>query len=110
MYVTHYAVTAACPTGAIAAEYLDWLTGGGHLQAVIDAGALTARAIRLDPPPNAPPTPVRIVSLYTFASRNAFDQYERDHAPRLRAEGLEKFGDSGIAFTRETGEVIADLS
>jgi len=107
MYATHYAVVAACPTGAIAAEYLEWLTEGGHLQAVRDAGALTAQAVRLDPPPNAPPKPIRVMSLYTFESRHAFEQYEREHAPRLRAEGVEKFGDSGITFTREHGEVIA---
>ncbi len=109
MYATHYAVVATCPTGAVAAQYLEWLIDEGHLQAVRDAGALTAEAVRLDPPPNAPPTPIRVLSLYTFAGRNEFDQYERDHAPRLRAEGAEKFGKSGITFTRETGEVIAQL-
>lgn len=110
MYPTHYSVTASCPSGKIAAEYLEWLTEGGHLQDVRDAGALTAEAVRMDPPPNAPPTPVRVLSLYTFADRAAFDAYEREHAPRLRAEGLEKFGDSGIGFSRETGEVIALLN
>jgi len=110
MYATHYAVTAACPSGTIAAEYLEWLTDGGHLQDVKDAGATSARVVRLDPPPNAPSTPIRVLSLYTFESRNAFDDYEREHAPRLRAEGLEKFGDAGIEFSRETGEVIGSLN
>lgn len=110
MYPTHYAVVASCPSGKIAAEYIEWLTDGGHLQDVRNAGALTASAVRLDPPANAPSVPVRVLSLYTFADRAAFDAYERAHAPRLRAEGLAKFGDSGIVFARETGEVIEALN
>lgn len=105
--MTHYAVTALCPTGEIAVEYLEWLTFGGHLRAVLDAGAVSATAVRLDPAPHAAVPPVRIMSVYRFASREAFAAYERDHAPRLRAEGLEKFGDRGLTFVRETGEIIA---
>jgi len=44
-------------------------------------------------------------SRYTFASRAAFEAYERDHAARLRAEGLALFP-SGVAFTRTTGEFV----
>jgi hypothetical protein len=106
--MTHYAVTAICPTAEIAAEYVDWLTEGGHLQAVIDAGAVSAEAIRLDPPPNAPSTPVRIVSEYRFKDRHAFESYEREHAPKLRAEGRERFESMGLRFERETGEIVAN--
>ncbi len=106
MYQTHYSVVASCPTGEIASDYLDWLVDGGHLEALLDAGAMTAEAVRLDPIPNATATPIRIMSVYTFASRADLDRYLHDHAPRLRAEGLAKFGDSGITFQRETGEIV----
>jgi len=106
MYPTHYAVTAFCPSSKVAAEYLDWLIDGGHLKDVLEAGATSAQAIRLDPPPNAPPTPVRVVSVYTFKDRAAFERYEREHAPRLRKEGLETFKDAGLRFQRETGEIV----
>ena len=43
---------------------------------------------------------------YTFASREAFAAYERDHAPRLRAEGLALFGpDKGVSYRRTLGTV-----
>jgi hypothetical protein len=106
MYQTHYAVTAFCPSSEAAAAYLDWLVDGGHLRDVLEAGAESARAIRLDPFPNAPPTPIRVVSVYTFKDRSAFEAYEREHAPRLRAEGLEKFKDVGLRFQREIGEIV----
>lgn len=109
MYRVHYAVTATCPDGETAARYLEWLTGGGHLRAVLDAGALDARAVRLDPPPNVPAKPVRVVSVYTFQSREAFATYMRDRAPALRQDGLETFGDSGIEFHREVGEILTEL-
>jgi len=110
MYRVHYAVTASCPTGETAARYLDWLTKGGHLRAVLDAGALSAKAVRLDPPPNAPANPVRVLSLYTFESREAFARYEREHAPALRQDGVSLFGESGIVFHREIGEVLEESS
>lgn len=106
MYPTHYAVTAFCPSSQVAADYLDWLVEGGHLRDVLEAGAASAQAIRLDPPPNAAPTPVRVVSVYTFKDRRAFEIYEREHAPRLRAEGLAKFKDAGLRFQREIGEIV----
>jgi len=112
MYRVHYAVTASCPDCETATRYLEWLTGaegGGHLRAVVDAGALDARAVRLDPPPNEPARPVRVMSVYTFESREAFAKYERDRAPALRQDGLNTFRDSGIEFRREVGEILDEL-
>ena len=109
MFPTHYAVTARLPSSELAVEYLDWLGSGGHLQAVIDGGASSACAVRLDPAPHESAMPVRIMSLYTFPSREAFAAYERDHAPALRADGVARFGDRGIEFERTTGEIVTAL-
>ena len=32
--------------------------------------------------------------------RGALDDYLREHAPRLRAEGLERFGEEGVRIRR----------
>ena len=43
---------------------------------------------------------------FRFADRAAFEAYERDGAPRLRAEGLELFPpEAGVTYRRRTGEV-----
>jgi hypothetical protein len=39
---------------------------------------------------------------YTFDSRDAFDAYERDHAPRLRADGTKFLAGRSARFTRST--------
>lgn len=106
MFMTHYAVTATCPSGEVAARYISWLVDEGHLEAVRRAGAVSALAVRLDPPPNAPCKSVRVLSIYHFADRNAFHAYEKDHAPRLRAEGVARFDGAGITFERSTGEIV----
>lgn len=73
-----------------------------HLADVCNAGALDAEVIRVDTEPTC--YEVR----YHFASRDAFATYERDHAPRLREEGLKRFPpERGVTYTRTTGEVVA---
>jgi hypothetical protein len=46
---------------------------------------------------------------YRFGSRGAFQRYEREQAPRLRAEGLAEIARLGIVatMTRTTGELVA---
>jgi hypothetical protein len=39
---------------------------------------------------------------YTFDSREAFDAYERNHAPRLRADGVAFLAGRPARFTRST--------
>jgi hypothetical protein len=75
----------------------------GHIADVIAAGAVSGEVIVLDTEPGQP---ARVQSRYTFANRAAFDAYVRDHAPRLRADGLARFGTSGITFERAAGEVV----
>lgn len=104
-----YTVTATLP-GAVAEEYIAWLTGG-HVADVIAGGAASGQIARLDQAgPDAGGT-VRIEVQYLFPDRAAFDRYEREGAPKLRAEGLARFGpDRGVSFERRVGEVVASLA
>lgn len=79
-----------------------WLRDA-HVGHVCDAGADDAEIVILDGDASAPAVEVR----YRFASREAFAAYERDHAPRLRAEGLAELERLGAtaSFTRTTGEI-----
>jgi len=101
----HYAVTATLPSFSVRDEYVAWLAsataGHGHVADVIAAGATSGEVILLDG--EGPP---RVQARYTFANRDEFDAYVRDHAPRLRAEGLARFGSWGITFERTAGEVV----
>jgi hypothetical protein len=98
----YYAVNASMPEPGMAGEYIAWLNGG-HAAEVVRGGALTAMVVRLD---DAPGGPARVMTAYTFESRQAFARYERETAPRLRAEGVQKFGTRGVGFERLVGEVV----
>jgi hypothetical protein len=91
------AVTFTNPT--LAEEWLRWLAGG-HIDDVLAGGATRAEVIELDGPTRS--FEVR----YRFPSREVFAAYERDHAPRLRAEGLHRFPvERGVAYRRSVGMV-----
>lgn len=80
------------------AAWVQWMLDE-HLADVCAAGAQTAELI-VDG--------LRCETRYTFADRAAFDAYERDHAPRLRDEGLQRFPLSlGLTYSRTTGERVA---
>ncbi len=100
--MTEIAYTVACTFDSedVAERWLDWLRAG-HLADVMAAGATAAYGVRLDG------SPVVCEARYRFASRAAFEAYERDHAPRLREEGLERFPLSlGLRYARSVGEVV----
>ncbi len=95
-----YTVRCEFDDPAVAQKWLRWLESE-HLADVCAAGALGAEVIRLDG------KPVCCEVRYRFASREAFAAYERDHAPRLRAEGLKRFPpELGLRYTRTTGECL----
>ncbi|MCE7975374.1 MAG: DUF4286 family protein [Leptolyngbya sp. PLA1] len=95
-------MTARFPGPERVEGYIAWLTGG-HVRQVLDAGALSGEVVRLDRPPEQPAVQTR----YVFATREAFERYEREAAPRLRAEGLALFGpETGVTFSREVGTVV----
>lgn len=95
-----YTVTATFPDRTLLSAYLAWLTEG-HVQEVLDAGAThatVAEIVNADPP--------AVESQYVFESPAAFDRYEAEHAPRLRADGLARFGPgTGIRFARRTAHL-----
>lgn len=95
-----YTVLSEFDDAAVADEYVAWLLDH-HLSDVKAAGALDAELVRLDG------TPVRIETRYHFHSRQAFADYERDHAPRLRAEGAARFNaERGVRMQRTLGESL----
>jgi len=94
-----YTVRCTFDDPALRDEWVAWIAGG-HAQDVIDAGALSADVVVLDGAPAA--AEVR----YRFSDRAAFDAYERDHAPRLREDGLARFPlERGLRYERSTGEL-----
>lgn len=97
-----YVVRCVCDTPELSARMERWLLGAapapGHLAHVIAAGASSATLARFDD------APLAVEARYAFVSREAFAAYERDHAPRLRAEGRALFPE-GVRFERRLGEV-----
>lgn len=104
-----YTVRTTLPRGEVFAAWVRWL-GAEHVALVCEAGAQGAEIVVLDEAPSGPLQSVEV--RYRFASREAFATYEREHAPRLRADGLAELARLGVApdgttFARWTGEVVA---
>lgn len=92
-----YTVWITFSDAALAGEFLRWMREK-HLADVLAAGALTAEVVELDGGGT-------FEARYGFACRQAFAAYERDHAPRLRAEGLSLFPpEKGVQYRRTLGE------
>jgi hypothetical protein len=101
--VLSYTVRIEVPSHAVADEVLGWLADH-HIADVVAAGALEGQAVLLDGEPAV------VETRYLFASREAFARYESDAAPRLRAEGLARFGpDRGVRMSRSIGELRASV-
>lgn len=96
-----YTVVATFPDDASVEDYIGWLRGG-HLEAVLAAGAGSALIVRVEDPPGPP----RVETRYVFPDRAAFDAYLARAAPALRADGLARFGSRGIRFERRTGVIL----
>ena len=102
-----YTVYTTFRDAALADEWLGWLRDG-HLADVMAGGATDAEIIELDAPPDAAPGGRAFEVRYHFASRESFARYERDHAPRLRAEGLKRFPvEGGVSYRRTVGLALA---
>lgn len=101
-----YTVRATFQDPAIADAWVAWLLAG-HVDAVLAAGALSAEIVRLD---DAPPLSYEYEVRYRFASRAAFEAYERDDAPRLRAEGAARFPAGAVVYARSSGAVVRSAS
>lgn len=102
-----YTVVCTFEDPRVAEQWIAWLHGE-HLADVCAAGALDAEVIRCDVDVGAKS---RCEVRYHFATRGAFDQYVREHAPRLRTEGLRRFPpERGLTYERSSGEVVASHS
>ncbi|MBY0527852.1 MAG: DUF4286 family protein [Gemmataceae bacterium] len=98
-----YTVAVTLPDEETARQWVHWLREG-HVADVIAGGATSAEIVVMDGSPYA--YEVR----YRFPSRDGFDRYERECAPRLRAEGLKLFPvERGIAYRRSVGVVVQRL-
>ncbi len=113
-----YVVRASCGSASLRTSYVQWLVGSaqqfGHMAEVLGAGALTAEVVTLDRPEGAQVDETWIAEArYTFRNRAALESYLAEHAPRLRVDGLAKFGPQGsvgsVLFARFTGELVRAL-
>ena len=84
--------------------WVNWLQNE-HIAEVLKCGAERAEIVRWD----GEDTQVQLEIRYWFRDRADFQRYERDEAPRLRAEGLRRFppADFGLSFRRATGEILS---
>ena len=87
---------------AIAGAYRDWLAP--HVAEILAIpGFARAELLVEDGEPGRTVFCVR----YHLADRAALEAYLRDHAPRLRADGLARFGDR-FSATRRVSELVAE--
>ena len=95
-----YTVRIELPSEERFEALMRWLDHD-HLGDVVRAGALDAEAVVLEEEDG------RVVECrYRFASRAAFEAYERGPAEALRAEGRALFGaPTGVRMSRSTGQV-----
>jgi hypothetical protein len=85
LYEVDYAADAE-----IVAPFDTWLRD--HTADVLQFDGFLSAEI-LDDDAEAPPGRVRRIVQYRLRNRAALEAYLRDHAPRLRQQGVEKFGD-----------------
>ena len=82
----------------IVEQWLDWLDQT-HIEDVKNAGAISAEIFEMDA--ESPTFEIR----YQFACRDAFLKYEREMAPELRRDGLQKFPlELGLDYSRTVGQ------
>jgi hypothetical protein len=102
-----YTVYTTFTEARLADEWLRWLRDGGHIAEVMAGGATDAEIIELDPPAGAQAGARAFEVRYHFPSREHFARYEREHAPRLRAEGVKLFPvERGVSYRRAVGIVV----
>jgi hypothetical protein len=95
-----YTVSATLPDAKLAQTWLSWLRDQ-HIAEVLAGGATGAEVVQMDG------TPYTYEVRYRFPSREVFQRYEQEHAPRLRAEGLALFPiEKGVVYRRSLGESL----
>jgi len=81
---------------ALATDYRAWLNE--HVAEILALPGFTAAEVFVVE--DAPPGRVAYCIQYRLDSRAALDAYLREHAPRLRAEGVARWGDRFSARRR----------
>lgn len=94
-----YVVACQFSDAAVGERWADWLLDK-HMADVIEAGAESATLVKLDGDECA------YEVHYVFAGRAQYEMYLRDHAPRLRQDGLHLFPlELGLSYARRAGEI-----
>ena len=103
MNMVSYNVRCRVPGETKARLWLEWLQSE-HIAAVIEAGASNAEVVRFD---NDGKPGILFEIRYGFTDRAALELYLINHAPGLRAEGIEKFPpEDGFLYERTIGEIV----
>lgn len=110
-----YTVRATFADRTMAEAWLCWLRDE-HIAEVLAAGATGAQIVQLDDKGRADDGrddddradggSAGYEVRYTFASAHDFAAYERDHAPRLRADGARRFPPPAVAYARSSGTIV----
>lgn len=103
-----YTVRASLPDVAARDLYVAWLVDE-HIADVIAHGAQSGHVVLLDSPLNqeSATPPYLVEARYIFSSRESFETYIKEQAPKLRSIGLAKFGHiQGLTFERSVGVVL----
>ena len=97
-----YTVRCGFTDPDVASSWLQWLKSE-HIEDVLKAGATGAEVFQMN---NSDLYEIR----YQFQDKASFEQYEMNHAPRLREEGLAKFPlELGLEYSRTTGVSILQV-
>lgn len=84
---------------ALRNEYLAWLRG--HVAEILALPGFTgAELFEVEPATADAPGRTALCVQYRLADAGALDTYLREHAPRLRADGIARFGDRFRAHRR----------
>ncbi|MGO1073455.1 DUF4286 family protein [Lysobacter sp. CA199] len=75
---------------SIAEDYLAWLRP--HMREICALPGFLGASLHEVSEPAAEPGRVALCVQYRLRDQSSFDDYQRDHAPRLRADGIARFG------------------
>jgi len=83
---------------AIAAAYREWLAA--HVAEMLALPGFVSAQVHevVDPLPTA--GRLGLCVRYQMEDHGALETYQREHAPRMRAEGLQRFGEEGVRIRR----------
>ncbi len=97
-----YTVMATIANKDVVPEYIQWLQNG-HVQALVDAGALSAEISQVD---TAEGDDFKVESTFIFPSREVLQSYMDGPALALREDGKTRWIDTAkVAFARKFAEV-----